>query len=887
MENHDDFAFEPIRGLPDHLPKGERLLWQGAPDWRLLAIQAFHVRKVAIYFALIAAWHEGRVPPLRMDSARGHDLTFALVRALCLIDEHTRQLDQARKAAHNAAATTDLIANGQTSESTDKPGADKPGTDAPAGHHSARPTPSGPGEPARPNGDPADEARTGGAPTSGNPTSGAPTSGDPTSSETADGHNVVDELVGWTNELAVRLANDGDRDGFRLRAFLLDARHRGMPRALEQLHELGEHRSETGLDLTGVATDLAIDAAARRQDWAALGQLYHQRAAWTRDPHLRAALFVMGTLYEYRHGSTDVELLMSGTRCIGALRTLQGEPPELLHAMLHLAILTGIERGVAPMAVRLIHEHTSDPDLQLLAALGTAGRLTSGVGIAGNALTVEAQMALALRLCVAPVPGWLAHLGTDSSLALKPPDADLAHTQALWRGWSLIAGTLEPASPAVRAASGPITLSGASVSLRPSSPMELWGHTLTGGAAHQRDLLEEVLSAQPDGPVAEAARTALVLVFAAQGRWDRARGSLEQLLPTPFTGLLERWLEHAERGEPRTAAAWYDEQSGPGPQPHAFTDDHRDARTPFLTGAHAVVPGPDERRVTPPRVDVRGVDLARAATPAMPDVVALLDHWTQATPAERQMLDQQAAAALERAARAEGVEQAPPAALVEFARRHPEATATALAIARSLAGRGEWAESVRLREEIARRVRDRRQRADVYFELGEAWEQHLGRPDLALEQYMVSFMCEAGSARTLDRLEALYRHYNMHHDLLSAWGAAVSYAERSGDLERATELLQRRSAYLAEEMQRPEDAARALRHALTLQPGSAAVMDALAPLVPRIPDELALHCLWLHARTLDAEARTALLAQRPWSRLAAMLDLSALDVAGSAPPARS
>jgi hypothetical protein len=56
MENHDDFAFEPIRGLPDHLPKGERLLWQGAPDWRLLAIQAFHVRKVAIYFALIAAW---------------------------------------------------------------------------------------------------------------------------------------------------------------------------------------------------------------------------------------------------------------------------------------------------------------------------------------------------------------------------------------------------------------------------------------------------------------------------------------------------------------------------------------------------------------------------------------------------------------------------------------------------------------------------------------------------------------------------------------------------------------------------------------------------------------------------------------------------------------
>lgn len=59
MDDHDDFAFEPIRGLPDHLPAGERLLWQGAPDWRLLAVQAFHVRKVAIYFGLIALLQGG------------------------------------------------------------------------------------------------------------------------------------------------------------------------------------------------------------------------------------------------------------------------------------------------------------------------------------------------------------------------------------------------------------------------------------------------------------------------------------------------------------------------------------------------------------------------------------------------------------------------------------------------------------------------------------------------------------------------------------------------------------------------------------------------------------------------------------------------------------
>jgi hypothetical protein len=45
-----------LRGLPSPLPAGERLLWQGAPDWRVLARSALHVRKLALYFSLIAAW---------------------------------------------------------------------------------------------------------------------------------------------------------------------------------------------------------------------------------------------------------------------------------------------------------------------------------------------------------------------------------------------------------------------------------------------------------------------------------------------------------------------------------------------------------------------------------------------------------------------------------------------------------------------------------------------------------------------------------------------------------------------------------------------------------------------------------------------------------------
>ncbi len=47
---------EPVRGLPQRLPPGEEVLWQGSPDWVALAIRVFHARKMAIYFAFLFAW---------------------------------------------------------------------------------------------------------------------------------------------------------------------------------------------------------------------------------------------------------------------------------------------------------------------------------------------------------------------------------------------------------------------------------------------------------------------------------------------------------------------------------------------------------------------------------------------------------------------------------------------------------------------------------------------------------------------------------------------------------------------------------------------------------------------------------------------------------------
>ena len=48
-----EHEFEAAPGLPELLPEGEHIVWQAAPDWKQLAIHAFHVRKIAIYFSLM------------------------------------------------------------------------------------------------------------------------------------------------------------------------------------------------------------------------------------------------------------------------------------------------------------------------------------------------------------------------------------------------------------------------------------------------------------------------------------------------------------------------------------------------------------------------------------------------------------------------------------------------------------------------------------------------------------------------------------------------------------------------------------------------------------------------------------------------------------------
>ncbi len=57
--SHDDFNFEPVRGLPEKLPEGEHILWQGSPDPWALAKEALAVKWIAAYFVILAVWRAG------------------------------------------------------------------------------------------------------------------------------------------------------------------------------------------------------------------------------------------------------------------------------------------------------------------------------------------------------------------------------------------------------------------------------------------------------------------------------------------------------------------------------------------------------------------------------------------------------------------------------------------------------------------------------------------------------------------------------------------------------------------------------------------------------------------------------------------------------------
>jgi len=74
-----EHGLEPIPGLPESLPAGEVLLWQGAPAWTEIAQRVFLIRWVMGYFVLLAGWD------VLTTSLEGGSIATAIGSALVLL----------------------------------------------------------------------------------------------------------------------------------------------------------------------------------------------------------------------------------------------------------------------------------------------------------------------------------------------------------------------------------------------------------------------------------------------------------------------------------------------------------------------------------------------------------------------------------------------------------------------------------------------------------------------------------------------------------------------------------------------------------------------------------------------------------------------------------
>lgn len=89
MSDANEYDFEPVPGLPEELPDGEHMLWQGAPTWRGVALHMLHVRKLAIYFAVLLilrqVWVSGSGQTFADDLAGSSGLALTAVLVIALL----------------------------------------------------------------------------------------------------------------------------------------------------------------------------------------------------------------------------------------------------------------------------------------------------------------------------------------------------------------------------------------------------------------------------------------------------------------------------------------------------------------------------------------------------------------------------------------------------------------------------------------------------------------------------------------------------------------------------------------------------------------------------------------------------------------------------------
>jgi len=103
---HDDFAVEPIKGLPERPPEGEEILWQGRPDAFALARQSLILFWVAGYFAILTLWRFVSVVDLMpLGQAVGASVPFVILGLLVCALLYLTALIQARATVYTVTSS--------------------------------------------------------------------------------------------------------------------------------------------------------------------------------------------------------------------------------------------------------------------------------------------------------------------------------------------------------------------------------------------------------------------------------------------------------------------------------------------------------------------------------------------------------------------------------------------------------------------------------------------------------------------------------------------------------------------------------------------------------------------------------------------------------------
>lgn len=89
MSELGEYDFEPVPGLPEALPDGESIVWQGAPSFKAVALHVLHVRKLLIYFSVLLVlrqvWLAGNGQSLVTDLASTAGLALVAVFTLAML----------------------------------------------------------------------------------------------------------------------------------------------------------------------------------------------------------------------------------------------------------------------------------------------------------------------------------------------------------------------------------------------------------------------------------------------------------------------------------------------------------------------------------------------------------------------------------------------------------------------------------------------------------------------------------------------------------------------------------------------------------------------------------------------------------------------------------